>query len=564
MKQRILIVAHDPSLRATLARWLMAAGYAVELAEGPKRAREVFTSEDVALAIVAPDRLGAAGLDLARELGRRGGRLIMVAEGPGDVGRLAGSALVSGGCITIAKPLDADDVLARVASALEPPPDGTKSAAPESLRFDGWTLDVAGRVLLDAGGGELPLTRSEFALLLALAQKHGRVLSRDELRRAVAGRGSDGCDRGVDVLVLRLRRKIEPNPKEPRIILTVPGEGYKFTPKPIASETAAAPSCAGTAAGEPAAAPTAAVAHPGGARNVGLRRPAMVIAVALSCMAVATLSWWVSPSMRRDVAARSPAAQASELIWQAGQVWDNRRRTRATLVEVRDLLERAVALDKSNVDANARLGEILTTGILNSWSIDRSTDLLAADGALKRALEIDPTHSGALMSRCEWLRAEHRFEDALAVCQDVLARSQSSVRALKEIGYDKIHLGRAEEAVSSFAAADRLEPSSAQRWTWLQGGGYANLLLGRNDEALAWLRRATDAPQGSGRAFAWLAAAYALSGRDEEARAALREFRRLWPAATVTGGYFRPHGSPRAIEQMQHVLDGLRMAGLPE
>src|SRR5262245_66273760 len=78
MKQSILIVAHDPSLRATLARWLMAAGYAVELAEGPKRAREVVAREDVALAIVAPDRLGAAGLDLGRELGRRGGRLIMV------------------------------------------------------------------------------------------------------------------------------------------------------------------------------------------------------------------------------------------------------------------------------------------------------------------------------------------------------------------------------------------------------------------------------------------------------------------------------------------------------
>jgi DNA-binding response OmpR family regulator len=275
MKQRILIVAHDPSLRAMLARWLMAAGYAVELAEGPKRARQVVTSEDVALAIVAPDRLGAAGLDLARELGRRDGRLIMVAEGPRDVGRFAGSALVSGGCTTIAKPLDANDVLARVASALEPPPDGTRSAAPESLRFDGWTLDVAGRVLLDAGGGELPLTRSEFALLLALAQKPGRVLSREELRRAVAGR-SDGCDRGVDVLVLRLRRKIEPDPKEPRVILTVPGEGYKFTPKPIASETAAAPACASTPAGEPAAAPTAAApiaadAHPGGARNVALR-----------------------------------------------------------------------------------------------------------------------------------------------------------------------------------------------------------------------------------------------------------------------------------------------------
>jgi DNA-binding winged helix-turn-helix (wHTH) protein len=83
----------------------------------------------------------------------------------------------------------------------------------------------------------VPLTRAEFSLLLALARHPGRVLSRDELRQAMAGRDADPDDRSVDVLISRLRRKIERDPKAPRMIITVPGTGYKFGVK---TQTAAA------------------------------------------------------------------------------------------------------------------------------------------------------------------------------------------------------------------------------------------------------------------------------------------------------------------------------------
>jgi DNA-binding response OmpR family regulator len=62
------------------------------------------------------------------------------------------------------------------------------------------------------------------------------VLSRDQLRRAVVGHGAEPYDRNVDMLIARLRRKIEPNPKSPRFILTVPGLGYKFAPRPQSVE----------------------------------------------------------------------------------------------------------------------------------------------------------------------------------------------------------------------------------------------------------------------------------------------------------------------------------------
>src|SRR5882724_3320695 len=76
MKPRVLVAAGDASLRAQIARWLMAAGYAVELAESPKRMREVLAQEDIALAILVPDRMG--NLEIAQELGHEVNRLILV------------------------------------------------------------------------------------------------------------------------------------------------------------------------------------------------------------------------------------------------------------------------------------------------------------------------------------------------------------------------------------------------------------------------------------------------------------------------------------------------------
>jgi class 3 adenylate cyclase len=85
------------------------------------------------------------------------------------------------------------------------------------------------------------LTRAETALLTAFVDSPRRVLSRDQLRYAVAGRGAEPYDRSVDMLVARLRRKIEPDPKAPRFILSVPGVGYKFDVRPQSAADGEAP-----------------------------------------------------------------------------------------------------------------------------------------------------------------------------------------------------------------------------------------------------------------------------------------------------------------------------------
>jgi DNA-binding response OmpR family regulator/class 3 adenylate cyclase/predicted ATPase len=232
MRRCILVVAQDVALRAELARLLMSAGHWVEIAEGEKRAREVLAGGDVGIAMLAPEEFGAGGRPLMRLLDEAGVMTMLLSGRPEETGRRVGPPLNS--AIRLSLPLDSGLVLAQVAAVLDAV---TSAASPPTLapaitHFDGLTLDIEGRSAFDAAGREVPLTRLEFILLAVFAQQPGRVLSRDQLLEAVSGRKADRYDRSIDVLVTRLRRKIEPDRKKPRLIVTVAGVGYKFAAKP--------------------------------------------------------------------------------------------------------------------------------------------------------------------------------------------------------------------------------------------------------------------------------------------------------------------------------------------
>jgi TolB-like protein len=109
------------------------------------------------------------------------------------------------------------------------------------VRFAGLILDLDACTLSRDTGETMPLTRGEFALLRFFAKHPGRVISRDALLEATAGRQLEPFDRSIDVMVGRLQRKIEPDPKAPRLIITVPGDGYKFTVEVREGRTTAAP-----------------------------------------------------------------------------------------------------------------------------------------------------------------------------------------------------------------------------------------------------------------------------------------------------------------------------------
>jgi class 3 adenylate cyclase/DNA-binding response OmpR family regulator/predicted ATPase len=227
VRKNVLVVAQQVELRARIARVLQSAGYGAELAENPKRALELARRKDIQAAIVVQSRDLAC---LGQELRDKIPTTILLGHRTDDIVR-PGHSLQE----TDAFPEDALDerkLLDLLSQAAALPGSKGDETVPAPLKIEDCKLDLAGHTFVDGSGREVRLTRAETALLTAFVDSPRRVLSRDQLRNAVAGRGAEPYDRSVDMLVARLRRKIEPDPKAPRFILSVPGVGYKFDVRP--------------------------------------------------------------------------------------------------------------------------------------------------------------------------------------------------------------------------------------------------------------------------------------------------------------------------------------------
>ena len=162
-----------------------------------------------------------------------------------------------------------------------------------TLAFAGLVFDLDACTLKRESGEAIALTRGEFALLREFVRRPGRVLSRDLLLDAMSGRSNFSFDRSVDVMVGRLRKKLEPDPKQPSVIQTVPGEGYRFSALLRRCEPAAEFIAATTAGspGDAAIPPPAAV--PWTWRALW---PVLAAAVALCAIAtVAAVQWRPTP-----------------------------------------------------------------------------------------------------------------------------------------------------------------------------------------------------------------------------------------------------------------------------
>ena len=125
---------------------------------------------------------------------------------------------------------------ARIRSVLRRLAGQLSAAAPSQtesqvLRFSGWTLDLSQREVITPDAEQVALTFHEFELLAVLAQRSGRVISRDQLLELIANRHWQPFDRSIDVLVGKLRRKLNDDPRSPHLIKTVRGVGYIFTPQ---------------------------------------------------------------------------------------------------------------------------------------------------------------------------------------------------------------------------------------------------------------------------------------------------------------------------------------------
>src|SRR6516164_2839015 len=230
MRKRVLVVATEVEFRARLARTLQSAGYAVELACNEQRALKLAADCKFHVAIVAAEP-SSNSLAMIQQLCDRVPEMIVLADGPDDIARLRRS-LTSVHAFFL-KTADEGAVITGV-DEMTAPVDGESSPVSGILCIEDCKLDFGGRVFVDAYGREVALTRAESILLKELASSPCQVLSREKLRRAVAGRGAEPFDRSIDMLVARLRRKIEPDPKVARFLVTVPGAGYKLIVRPRA------------------------------------------------------------------------------------------------------------------------------------------------------------------------------------------------------------------------------------------------------------------------------------------------------------------------------------------
>lgn len=223
----ILIIEDDPVTRSTLAGYLQNRGYAVTATDNAENAEQVLAETRVDLLLVDITLDGKDGLQITREQRARSDVGIILITGlSDDVDRIVGLEL--GADDYVCKPFNRRELLARIKNLLRRTM-SIPARGGQSYRFSGFHFDSLTRQLSHRDKGVLRLTRAEYELLNTFVQYPAQVLNRDRLMRAVTHRQEHPDSRTVDVIVRRLRAKIEDDPKAPQLITTSHGEGYVFT-----------------------------------------------------------------------------------------------------------------------------------------------------------------------------------------------------------------------------------------------------------------------------------------------------------------------------------------------
>ncbi len=227
----ILVVEDDREIRTMLSRLLQKHGYRVTVSEDGRAMERALASSRIDLLLLDVMLPGEDGLSICRRIRADSKMPIIMLTAAGDTpARVVG--LEMGADDYIAKPFDPTELIARTKAVLRRatalPSRWEQASAP--LCFLGWRIDPVARELHDPSGARVRLTSAEFDLLLAFCRHPQIVLNRDQLLDLSQGRAGGPLDRGIDILVSRIRRKIEENPRAPEIIKTVRTGGYIFTP----------------------------------------------------------------------------------------------------------------------------------------------------------------------------------------------------------------------------------------------------------------------------------------------------------------------------------------------
>ena len=236
MSQHLLIVEDDEFVLSLLGAHLQDGGFKVSLASSGREMLAMLDKDQVHLILLDLSLPDEDGLALLRQVRARSSvPIIVLTARKANDDRLA--ALELGADDYLTKPCDPREISLGVRNLLGRANAGHSSMDPREqadvLHFSSWTLDVSGHAMFSPDGDDVPLTPAEFNLLAALARAPNRVLSRDHLLDAISHHDEAPTDRTIDVVVSRLRKKIEIDPRKPSLIVAVRGCGYKFSARSI-------------------------------------------------------------------------------------------------------------------------------------------------------------------------------------------------------------------------------------------------------------------------------------------------------------------------------------------
>ncbi len=233
-KPHILIVEDARDIREPLARYLKENGYRITVAADAQVARKVMKSAGIDLVVLDIMMPGEDGLSLTRHI-RETSQIpvILLTARNEEVDRIIGLELGADDYLT--KPFSPRELIARIAAVLrrtQALPPRQKPPEVERIQFGDWILHTGQRELTGPDGIASPLSSGEFRLLTVLLERPKVALSRNQLLDLTKGKEADFFDRSIDNHISRLRKKLEPDPRNPRYIKTVWGGGYIFAVDP--------------------------------------------------------------------------------------------------------------------------------------------------------------------------------------------------------------------------------------------------------------------------------------------------------------------------------------------
>lgn len=231
------------------------------------------------------------------------------------------------------------------------------------------------------------------------------------------------------------------------------------------------------------------------------------------------------------------------------------------------LFKEALVRDSKAVSALAGIGWVSALSVLNGWSKSPEDDVAAARRAADQLLAIDPNHVVAHHVRGICLRFEKNTIAAQDSFLKAISVNSNFANSHAQLGATHMELGNPEQAVRSIEKALRLSPRDPNIGHWMASMGIAHMHLEHYPEAVTWLRRSFDVPTSSPTLIhrAYLVGAHALTGRANDASAALQTLLSIKPDATVsTFRHISRSTNPEFLVQRERLYEGLRRAGLPE